>query len=221
MKALPVVLLLTGALTAVVGAGRTWLSVQFQDPVLGTSAAQVTGSAVTGTVSAAGLLAAAATLVILLTRGVARGTGLVLALLAGGWLLWTGVNVAVDPTAAARSAGRAGGSGSPGALLGPEPVSPAAAGYAADATLWPLIVATAGLVTMCGVAAAVWSGRHAGRSGEDGAAASAGEALPTRPVTEVSPQESDGPDAAARAWEDLSAGRDPTDDDTDRSTGAL
>lgn len=218
MKALPVVLLLTGSLTAVVGAGRTWLSVQIQDPVLGTTAAQITGSAVTGTVGAAGLLAVAATLVSLLTRGAARRTGLVLALLAGGWLLWAGVRVAVDPAAAARSASRSGGSGTPGALLGPEPVSPAAADYAADATLWPLVVATAGLVTMCGVAAGVWSGRHAERPVEDGAVA-AGVVPRTQPSTEVSPPESDGPDATARVWEDLSAGRDPTDDDTDRTTG--
>ncbi len=220
------VLLLAGSLTAVVGAGRVWLSVQLQDPVLGTTAALVTGSAVTSTVTAAGLLAAAATLVSLLTRGAVRGTGLVLALLAGGWLLWIGVSVAVDPTAAARSASLPGGPGTPGALLGPESVSPIAAGTIADATVWPWIVAAAGLTTMCGVVAAVLSGRRTGRSAD--AEASAGTVLREQPPAQDSPREPEGPDATARAWEELSAGRDPTDDpddpddpdDLDRTTDA-
>lgn len=213
------VLLLAGSLTAVVGAGRVWLSVELQDPVLGTTAALVTGSAVTGTVTAAGLLAAAATLVSLLTRGAVRGTGLVLALIAGGWLLWIGLSVAVDPTAAARSASRPGGAGSPGTLLGPESVSLTAAGTTADATVWPWIVAAAGLVTMCGVVAAVLSGRRTDRAADALAsdvsaapAASHRTVLRGRPAGQDSPGEPAGPDASARAWEELSAGRDPTED---------
>lgn len=213
MRGLTALLLLAGSLTAVLGAGRTWLTVQAQDPVLGRTEALVTGASVTGAVTAMGLLGAAAALVSVLTRGTARRSGLVLALAAGVWLVWIGVRVVLDPVAAARSADLTGAGGSPGSapILGSVPG--AGAVTAAELSAWPVIVALAGLLVVTGVVTGLLPDRRA--PGRPTRAATAGRAgHPGETIAPSAPAESQEQERrqAAKVWDELSAGHDPTDD---------
>ncbi|MGI8947551.1 MAG: Trp biosynthesis-associated membrane protein [Ornithinimicrobium sp.] len=208
MRGLAALLVLAGSLTAVLGAGRTWLAVQLQDPVLGSTEALLAGSSVAGTATAAGLLGAAAGLVSVLTRGVPRRVGLALALVAGGWQVWIGSAVLLDPAAAARTAALPGPAGS-SLTSGTQTGSAALTGV--DPTVWPAIVALAGLLVVCGVVTGGLSDLRATSASASGTR-TPGPARGPRDEPQATPQEQERR-RATRAWEALSAGADPTDDE--------
>lgn len=217
MRGLTALLLMAGSLTALLGAGRTWLAVQVQDPVLGGIEAQITGSSVTGAVTAAGLLGAAAGLVSVLTRGAARRVGLVLALAAGGWLVWIGARVVLDPVAAARAADLTGAAGRPG----PAPISGSVPGagtiIAAELSAWPAIVALTGLLMVGGVVTGLMPERRTTAPRTPSAATTDGSAGdPAQEIARPTPQEPQEQEQerrrVAEAWDELSAGHDPTAD---------
>lgn len=210
MRGLTALLVLTGSLSAVLGAQRTWLGVQLQDPVLGSTEALLTGSAVAGTATAAGLLGAAAGLVSVLTRGVPRRVGLALALVAGGWQVWVGSAVLLDPAAAARAAALPGPAGSP-LTSGTQTGSAALTGV--DPTAWPAIVALAGLLVVCGVMTGGLSDLRAASASASAAGNRTSGPERGKHEPQAAPQEQERR-RATLDWEALSAGADPTDDET-------
>jgi uncharacterized membrane protein (TIGR02234 family) len=194
MRAASALLLLVGAVTALVGTGRTWADARVLDPVLGVLLVPVTGSEVSPTAGAAALLALAAVVAGLLTRGAVRAVALTLAGVSGLWLVWSGVRAVVDPASGVQEAVLSTAGSSAQAVEG------------AAATPWPWVVVVAGAALLAGAVLSLVDRRRAprGRTSAD---------TSTPPAGSVRPEEQARRDASA-AWDDLSAGRDPTEDDS-------
>ncbi|MGG5257301.1 Trp biosynthesis-associated membrane protein [Phycicoccus avicenniae] len=186
----PVALLaLLGAGVVLVAGFRPWVTGTVADAVLGGSRVSATGAEVAPGLSAVALAVAAAAVAVVAAGRVARGVALV---------LWVACVVAAAGLVARVLA-------DPSGVLGP--VAAARVGRTgtveaqATATAWPWVALLGVLVTLLALGAALvgrrrWSGpsRRYERtgSGEDHVAGSRGERVGT-------------------AWDDLSAGRDPTD----------
>ena len=179
-------LLLGGALAALALSGRGWVTGAVVDPVLGPVQTTVTGGDAAPVVPAAALLALAAVLAVVLTRGWSRRIALVLAVLAGVGLVLASLGVLADPLAVLRSSAAAGASGGLGA------VDSAAVTWAP----WACVAAAAALLS-----GAVMRWR-AGPATQERRPADPGAALP---AAEVERRRS------AEAWDRLSGGEDPTD----------
>lgn len=196
MRPLAVVLLVAGAVVGLVGVGRPWVQAQVEDPVLGMVAVPVSGTEVAPTAGALALLALAATLTGVLTRGWTRTVALVLAVLSGGWLVWAGVGAVRDPEGSVQEAVLA------------TAASSAQVVQDASATPWPWLVVAAGCALVVGGALGLLGERrHRDRTGPPGRS----DRDPTAGPGPVRADEQARRDAAS-AWEDLSAGRDPTTD---------
>lgn len=208
MRALGALIVLSAGLGSLAAAGRTWLVVTVQDPVLGGTQVDVDGATATGTGTAVALLLVAAGLVALLTRGWSGRLGLLLAVPAGLWQAFGGLRVLSDPGGAAAAALGDLSSGGPqgpvttGGGGVPEAIS------AAGVTGWPWAATVAGVVA---VAAAVVA------FGVD--IRSTARRATLRPAPAPSYPAPGGParlsgeeqrHAARAAWDELSAGRDPT-----------
>jgi len=98
-----VVVLGLGLVTAAVSAGRVWVRFTVQDPVLGLQSQGASGYAAAPALSACGLMALAALLVLLLTRRWARATGLVVLSASAVAAAWLVGGVLRDPLGAARA----------------------------------------------------------------------------------------------------------------------
>jgi uncharacterized membrane protein (TIGR02234 family) len=192
----PVVLLAVLAAGGLLVAGfRPWVSGVVDDPVLGATRIEATGAQVAPGLSALALALAAAAVAVVATGRVAR----VVALVAWAGALVTAAvltgRVLADPSAALgpAAAARVGRTGSVESV--------------ADATAWPWVALAAVVVSATALVAAVigsrrWGGlssRYESPSGADVAAGPRGERV-------------------SSAWDELSAGRDPTDVSEDRPT---
>ena len=202
MRPLAVVLLLAGAVAGLVGVGRPWVQAQVEDPVLGALMVPVSGTEVAPTAGALALLALAATLTALLTRGWTRTVALVLAVLSGGWLVWAGVGATRDPAGSVQDAVLA------------TAASSAQVVREAAVTPWPWLVVAAGTGLVAGgVLGLLGERRRSRRPGTPDRADTPGSSgtAASREPRPVRADEQARRDAAS-AWEDLSAGRDPTTD---------
>ncbi len=206
MRPRAVVLLLVGAVAGLVGVGRPWVLAEVADPVLGVAGVPVSGTEVAPTAGALALLALAATLTGVLTRGWTRTVALLLATVSGGWLVWAGGRALWDPAGSVQDA-----------------VSATAASSAqvvqdAAVTPWPWLVVLGGI----GLAVGSVVGLLEDRDGTRGVTARPERQTRSGAARKPGPAQADerARRAAASAWEDLSAGRDPTTDhDTDEAEG--
>lgn len=179
---------LAGALLVFVGSQQIWVTGSWQDPVLGTSALEVTGSQAGGTLTAGALLAGAALLAGLVGSRPVRLAAAVC--LAGGAALVSGpaLRAVTDP-------------GGVGQDLVAE--QPGAAGLTvevldATATAWPwLALGGAVLILLGALGAALWWWLSA-PSRTSTATQRAGRPRQARPVD---------------PWDQLTRGDDPTVDD--------
>jgi len=188
-----------GLFVASVSAGREWVRFTVRDPVLGLDARGATGYTVAPALSACGLVALAAVLVILLTRRRARISGLVVLAVSAVWAAWLIVGAVGDPVASAEAALTAPGAGGTAAQV-----------VQSSATPWPWVCAAGTVLLLAGVVWLVWSwavvqraGRTAGSSASS-AAPSPGGAAPSSEAERARRSNHD-------AWRDLSDGKDPTD----------
>ena len=189
-------LALLGAAGLLVSGFRPWVSGTVDDAVLGASTISATGAEVAPGLSAAALAIAAAAIAVLAAGRIAR----VVAMLGYGacLLLAVGltVNVLLDPAGALGpvAASRVGRTGSVETV--------------AEPTLWPWVALLAVVLGALGLVGALVGRRRWGGA-------------PTR--YEVA-RTDDGHVAGARGqrvgsdWDELSAGRDPTDEEVERST---
>jgi uncharacterized membrane protein (TIGR02234 family) len=191
----PVVLLaLMGAGGLLVAGFRPWVTGAVDDPVLGATRIEAAGTQVAPGLSALALTLAAAAVAVVATGRVAR----VVALLAWAGALVTAAaltgRVLADPAAALgpAAAARVGRTGSVESV--------------ADATIWPWVALAALVVGAAALVAAVlgsrrWSGLSRRYEVPAGGAAA-------------------GPrgERVSSDWDELSAGRDPTDVSEDRPT---
>ncbi len=200
MRRLSAAALLAGLLIAAVSAGRTWLMISTIDPVLGEIGIDTSGNDLSPAITGALVLAGAATLVAVLTRGWLRRICTAVLFIDGIWACWLAVSVLVEPSAAAASASRPDG----GALgsLG----SGAAEVSAVEVTFWPWVFTLAAALIMLGAAGALWAGLRP-------------EPPRTTPKSDAAARTSSAPDLSAtelrrrqnaRAWDDLSEGKDLT-----------
>ncbi|HEX6917840.1 MAG TPA: Trp biosynthesis-associated membrane protein [Phycicoccus sp.] len=185
----PVVLLaLVGAGLLLVAGFRPWVTGAVDDPVLGATRISATGAEVAPGLSALALALAAAAVAVVATGRVARVVAL---------LVWAGCDVAAAALTVRVIA-------DPEGALGP--VAAARVGRTgsvenvADPTAWPWVALVAVAVTVLAlVAAVVGSRRWAGPSARYEAPAADGHVAGPRG------------ERVASAWDELSAGRDPTD----------
>ncbi|MGB3186440.1 MAG: Trp biosynthesis-associated membrane protein [Ornithinimicrobium sp.] len=200
MRRLSVFALLCGLLIAVVSTGRTWLVVATTDLVLGEVSIDASGNEVSPALTGALVLAGAATLVAVLTRGWPRRISSLVLALAAAWAGYLAASVLVDPRAAAASAGRS-EVGVPGGLG-----SGAATVSGVEVSVWPWVLTFAAALIMVGVAGSMWAGLRPEpmriAAGSDPAGPDRGAA--DLPATERRRREN------ARAWDDLSDGKDLT-----------
>ncbi|MGB7450389.1 MAG: Trp biosynthesis-associated membrane protein [Ornithinimicrobium sp.] len=193
------VLLGLGLLVATLSAGRDWVRFTVRDPVLGLQAREATGYALAPALSACGLMALAAVLVLLLTRRRARVSGLVVLAVSAAWATWLVADVMLDPVAAAEAS-----------LADPAVRGATAEVLRGGATAWPWIFAAAVVVVLIGITWVAWSWwgqsrtRVAHRPPE---AATSRPTAPSPPLSDVERARRDNHDA----WDDLSDGKDPTD----------
>ena len=194
-KGTVVLLALLGAGGLLVAGLRPWVSGAVDDPVLGATRIEATGAQVAPGLSALALTIAAAAVAVVATGRVAR----VVALVAWAGALVTAaaltVRVLADPSAALgpAAAARVGRTGSVESV--------------AAATPWPWVALAALVVSAAALGAAVlglrrWTGlsrRYEVPSDSDDAVGPRGERV-------------------SSAWDELSAGRDPTDVSEDRPT---
>lgn len=200
MRRLSAVLLLGGLLLSVVAAGRTWLVVATTDPVLGEISVDAAGADLSPAITGALVLAGAASLVALLTRGWSRRISAVVLCLAGVWACWLALSVLLAPEAAAVNAAQAGGN-TPGALG-----STAATVSGVQVSLWPWVFALAAALMALGAVGSLWATlrpeRPAAEPGHPAAQDATGDS--DLPATERRRREN------AQAWDDLSDGKDLT-----------
>ncbi|CAN5353072.1 hypothetical protein BH23ACT6_BH23ACT6_00800 [soil metagenome] len=192
------VVLLASLLVATVAAGRTWLVSRQSDPVLGDVSLDLSGSELQPAITGAVVLAAAATLVMLLTRGWPRRVSAIVLCLDGVWALWLSVSVLVDPaSAAANVSGAVTGVGNGAAIVDE-----------ASLTIWPAVFSIAAGVWALAAARSSWTSRR-GHPATTGGQRGAGGAVPETGGGQVPPSEQSRRENAS-AWDDLSDGKDPT-----------
>lgn len=179
-------LLLGGALGALVLSGRAWVSGVVVDPVLGPVQTTVAGSDAAPLVPAAALLALAAVLAVVLTRGWSRRVALVLAVLAGVGLVLASSAVLTDPVAVLRTSAAAGAGGALGAVD-------------SAAVTWAPWACVAAAVALLSGAAIRWRPDPANQAHRPATPAT------TLPAAEVERRRN------AQDWDRLSGGEDPTE----------
>jgi uncharacterized membrane protein (TIGR02234 family) len=192
-------LLAVGLLVASLSAGRVWVRFTLRDPVLGPQSQDATGYAVAPALSACGLMALAALLVVLLTRRRARLGGLLVLALSAVWAGWIVGEVLGDPSAAARA-----GLEQPGAAGPSVPVA------GVETTPWPWVCALGVLVVVLGLLwlGWSWSRRRTGPGLARGISPSPGRPRPgASPLSDAERARRNNSDA----WSQLSEGKDPTD----------
>ncbi|HKJ11860.1 MAG TPA: Trp biosynthesis-associated membrane protein [Ornithinimicrobium sp.] len=187
-----------GLLLSAVAGSRVWARVTVQDPVLGLQTRDVAGSALSPALSACALVALAATLVLVLTRGRARLSGLVVLVGSALWAAWLTVQALRDPVASAR-----------GVVTGPDLDGAAAEVLRGGATMWPWICLAGIVLVLAGTACLAWAwlatSRRPSASPSTGPLQRGGAATP--PLSDAERARRANHDA----WKDLSDGRDPTD----------
>jgi uncharacterized membrane protein (TIGR02234 family) len=168
--------------------GQTWATVTLGRPApLPPTTEVLTGADLAPLVPAGGLLLLAGAVALLAVRGAGRAVVGLLAALAGGVLLWSGLRTAlggVDATAAV-------GAPPPGG-------SPATELHAA----WPVLAAVAGLLAVAAGLLAVVRSRQWPAMGRRYERAGAATGTPARRTAE---------DRALDAWRALDRGEDPTE----------
>ncbi len=182
---------------ALMASAQTWVEVTvLRRAPLPSGTDALSGSEAVPLVPATGLVLLAAALALLAVRGAGRVVVGVLIALAGGALLWSGLDALVG-----------GASPGPGELedlvtLGDEGVQ------TSESVLWPLLATLAGLLALAaGVLVTVRGPRWPGLGRRYDRAPGAAATAPARPRTDE--------DRALDAWRALDRGDDPTDDPAD------
>ncbi|GAA1157038.1 Trp biosynthesis-associated membrane protein [Ornithinicoccus hortensis] len=194
---------LLGVLVLLIGSARPWVHARSEDAVVGAASLTVTGSELSPAVPAAALLAGAAVLAGLVGSAVVRrlaGVCLVLAAVVAGVPV---LGLLRDPAAAAGPV-LAERTAITGAAEGTRQVQAEVTWVVYAALLAVLCLAVAGLLRLLPVAAGQRPGTVVGGGGPSG---DGGE---NRPVADHGDTPRDGYGSAA--WEQLSAGEDPTAD---------
>jgi len=193
-----VVVLGLGLVTAAVSAGRVWVRFTVQDPVLGLQSQGASGYAAAPALSACGLMALAALLVLLLTRRWARATGLVVLSASAVAAAWLVGGVLRDPLGAARAS-----------LAEPGVTGAAVRVVRGGATVWPWTFAMAVLLVLVGASWLGWSWWVQARTRREVGPAAVSRRQPPAAAT---PSDADRERRSNHdAWRELSEGKDPTD----------
>ncbi|MGB5953358.1 MAG: Trp biosynthesis-associated membrane protein [Ornithinimicrobium sp.] len=202
MRRISVLALLGGLLLAALSAGRTWLVAASTDPVLGERSIDASGRDLSTAINGALVLAGAAGVVLVLSRGWPRRVAALVMCVDALWASWLSVSVVASPDSAAANVSRstvapAGGLGSPAAVV-----------TEVDVSLWPWAFTAGAALVLVGGAGVLWTDLIAARGPTLAPMKppdSAGhEVTPDLPETERRRREN------ARAWDDLSDGKDLT-----------
>lgn len=200
-----------GVMLLLIASQQTWATGNWQDPVLGTTVVEASGSEVAGTLTAGALLAGAALLAGLVgSRPVRLAAAICLAggaLLAGlpAVLALSGPSQSLEQIARQR----------PGAATLSVHID------GATTTLWPWLGLGAAVLVLLGAVLCVlqWCTTGAPRSAREPAATDATATDPTESDPTVTDSSARGQQRATRAerprdpWDDLTRGQDPTIDD--------